>query len=418
MNRVHFIGIGGVGVAGLAHLAADLGMRVSGSDLTESAMLPSLRARGIPIAIGHGQIPAGTELVVHSTAVPEQDVERQEARCLGIPQMRRGEFLNRVIAPHFPIRVAVAGSHGKSTTSAMLRQFFLRFSPGYFVGARLLDSDRNAAVGAGRILISEVDESDSSQDGFPATLAVVLNVEDDHAWSVGGEDALHESFRRLAEGAEVVAWRTPVTQELFPQATFVDVPLECGLTGLHNRQNAAVALTAAQLAVAQGMPAISREECIAALESFPGIARRMSICRETPNLVVLEDYAHHPTELAALLEALREKYPRHRMHLVFQPHRLERVTRYGEQFAKLLSRCDWCGVLPPFGAWRTDGASVDVNHLLTDKITVPHQALTGEFGAMASAIVSSLSADAPTVLAIVGAGDVTKLTPLCLSLLP
>ena len=116
--------------------------------------------------------------------------------------------------------------------------------------------------------------------------------------------------------------------------------------------------------------------------------------------------------------ALREKYPRHRMHLVFQPHRLERVTRYGEQFAKLLSRCDWCGVLPPFGAWRTDGASVDVNHLLTDKITAPHQALTGEFGAMASAIVSSLSADAPTVLAIVGAGDVTKLTPLCLSLLP
>ena len=103
------------------------------------------------------------------------------------------------------------------------------------------------------------------------------------------------------------------------------------------------------------------------------------------------------------------------MHIVFQPHRLERVTRFGEQFAQLLSQSDWCGVLPPFGAWRTDGASVDTRHLLIDKITAPHQELTGDFDAMATVVVSAIPAQEPTVLAIVGAGDVTKLTPLVVS---
>ena len=103
------------------------------------------------------------------------------------------------------------------------------------------------------------------------------------------------------------------------------------------------------------------------------------------------------------------------MHIVFQPHRLERVTRFGEQFAQLLSQCDWCGVLPPFGAWRTDGASVDTRRLLIDKITAPHQELTGDFEAMAAVVVSAIPAQEPTVLAIVGAGDVTKLTPLVVS---
>ena len=105
------------------------------------------------------------------------------------------------------------------------------------------------------------------------------------------------------------------------------------------------------------------------------------------------------------------------LHLVFQPHRLERVARYGEQFARLLSRCDWCGVLPPFGAWRTDGATVDCLRLLTGKIAAPHQELAGEFPRMAEELLSRLPPGEPTVLAIVGAGDVNRLTACCLSLL-
>ena len=331
-RSIHFIGAGGVGVAGLAHLCADLGCLVTGSDIADSAMLRSLSKRDISVWLGSSPTRMGhPDLVVYSAAVPEQDSERLAAKAQGIPQLRRGAFLNE-LALEFPVRIAVSGSHGKTTTSAMLAHI-LRESgqqPAYLVGGSVNGWERSASAGAKRIFVTEVDESDASQAGFPATTAIVLNIDDDHSWAIGGSAGLEKCFLDLCSNARhVLAWRTPETERLFgdnPRCALLDtaLPPSAGLPvpGPQFREDAAVALEAARL---HGVP---HEAALAALRSFPGVSRRMSVRAEfADSRILVEDYAHHPAELQATLTALREAYPGYRILVVFQPHRLERVER-------------------------------------------------------------------------------------------
>ena len=155
------------------------------------------------------------------------------------------------------------------------------------------------------------------------------------------------------------------------------------------------------------MLGIDEAQARCAIASFPGVARRMSVRYRSDDdkLVLLEDYAHHPAELKATLDALREAYPAHHLLVVFQPHRMERVERYGDRFAELLSTVDWCGLVEPFGAWRTDGYKADI-HAIANKITAPCQCLPNNPKAIAEAALPHWQS--PAVLAIIGAGDVNN----------
>ena len=410
MTKIHFTGAGGVGVCGLAHIALDFGYEVSGSDMADSAMLQNLRERNVPICVGHApELASQADLLVYSSAVPEGDPERREATRRDIRQIRRGDFLN-LLALRFPIRVAVSGSHGKTSTSAMLTHILKScgMNPGYMIGGHVNGWERSASAGDGSIFVSETDESDASQAGFPATLAIVLNIDDDHSWGLGGTRGLERCFQELAfTSKQLLAWRSEATERLFgnwKKCTLLDEPLsgKMPLPGWHVRVDAAIALRAAVLLGAD--PALAR----AALDSFPGVARRMTTRYRSPDgqRVLIEDYAHHPTELKATLDAIREAYPAHRLLVVFQPHRLERVERYGAHFAELLSTVDWCGLVEPFGAWRTDDRKADI-HTIADKITAPCVCLPNAPEVIAES-VRPHSLQSPTVLAVIGAGDINK----------
>ena len=417
-QKIHFIGAGGVGVAGLAHLAADLGMEVTGSDVADSAMLRSLQKRGISTWLGHSPERMGSpELVVYSAAVPENDPERVFAREHGIPEMRRGAFQNR-LALAFPVRVAISGSHGKTSTTAMLAHILRETGrePAYLVGGIVNGWERSAAAGARKNFVTEVDESDASQSDFPATLAIVLNVDDDHCWGLGGTAALEQTFLDLCRPASnILAWHSPTTERLFAtdsRTVFLETPLaaspELPLHGWQFRQDGAVAIAAA---VQLGVP---ETNALAALRTFPGVSRRMTERARSADgaRVLVEDYAHHPTELRATLDSLRETYPGRRILVVFQPHRMERIERYGEQFAQLLSSTDWCGLVEPFGAWRTDGHRADARSLIAEHVTAPCVCLPNDPRSIANAATPVWLDGSPAVLAVIGAGDVTQAVPL------
>ena len=416
-RRIHFTGAGGVGVSGLAHIALDLGCDITCSDAADSAVLGGLREHVAErlgdaerrVVVGHSKLPEGTELLVYSAAVPESDPERMEAASRGIPQMRRGAFLN-LLALEFPVRIAVSGSHGKTSTSAMIAHILRKsgMAPAFMIGGSVNGWRRSAAFGGGRIFVTEVDESDGSQAGFPATLAVVLNIDDDHSWGLGGTRALEAVFVELGlRSRRLLAWRSEPTERLFGEwrkAEFVDSPLEeLPLPGLHNRMNAAVAVKVCETL------GVSREDAVVALASFPGVSRRMSERGRSGDgtRILVEDYAHHPTELEATLSALREAYPAKRLLVVFQPHRMERVERYGERFARLLSQADWCCIVAPFAAWRTDGRTADAKSLIADKVVPPCPCIENSPRQIVALAAPEWLHGTPAVLAIIGAGDVT-----------
>lgn len=413
-------------MAGLAHICADLGCSVSGSDVSDSAMLASLRRRGLDVLVGHDAELAGqAELLVYSSAVPEDDPERQEAAKRGIASMRRGEFLGE-LARVFPQTVAVAGSHGKTSVTAMIAHICRQagMAPGYLVGGLVNGWERAAGAGCGELLLAEVDESDGTQVFFHADIAVILNIDDDHCWSHGGVEALERCFVDFARRARrVVAWRSDNCVRLLgglEQVTFVDEPLTLSspvplaLSGWHNRVNGAMAVAVAELL---GVPAAQARR---ALLSYPGVQRRLSerYRRADGRLVVLEDYAHHPAELRATLDALGEAYPGHRRLLLFQPHRYERVKRYAADFAAILAEVEQAWVLAPFAAWRHDEEIADPEAIvrlareISPGCAVAY--LPNDPPRVVATLLAALSArpaTEPQLLALIGAGDVSAVWP-------
>ena len=416
-HKIHFTGAGGVGVSGLAHIALDLGCDITASDAADSAVLQLLREHVAErlgdadsrVVVGHLSLPEDTQLLVYSSAVPESDPERAAATARNIPQMRRGDFLN-LLALEFPIRIAVSGSHGKTTTSSMIAHILKRcgMNPGYMIGGSVNGWSRSASFGDGQVFVSEVDESDGSQAGFQSTIAVVLNIDDDHCWGLGGTRALERCFIELGLRARnLLAWRSETTERLFGEwrkACFVDAPANAvSLPGQHNRMNAAVAIKVCE------MLGVNAADAIAALNDFPGVSRRMSERARSADgtRILVEDYAHHPTELDATLSALHEAYPGKRLLVIFQPHRIERVERYGARFAELLSKTDWCCIVEPFAAWRTDGRTTDVKSLIASKVTPPCTVVANSPDAIANLAAPVWLDGTPSVLAVIGAGDVT-----------
>jgi UDP-N-acetylmuramate--alanine ligase len=377
-RRLHFVGIGGAGMSGLALIAHDLGAEVSGSDRAESAYTARLREHGIQPRIGHARenVPDGAE-VVYSTAVAPDNPERAVAE----QQLHRADLLAQIAALRRCL--AVTGTHGKTTTAAMavhaLRGAGL--DPSYVVGGELRATGSNAGWGTGEWIVVEADESDRSLLKLTPEIAVLTNAELDHHATYNSRLDLERTFSDFlakATGGAVI-WDRPGLRALAPAgartydaqpelspagSTFAwqDIPVQLSVPGAHNAVNAAGALTACVLAGAD--PA----RAAAALADFRGAKRRMELVGAGPaGAAIYDDYAHHPTEVAAAVAAGRSMRPR-RLVAVFQPHLFSRTRAFAGQFGRALGAADLAVLLPVYPAREAaaDYPGVD-GHLIAAK---------------------------------------------------
>lgn len=386
-RRLHFIGIGGAGMSGLALVCHELGAAVTGSDRAGSSYMERLRATGIEPSVGHdaANLPGGAEVVV-STAIADDNPELELARDRGERVIHRGELLAELCAGKRLI--AVAGTHGKTTTTAMLTWALraLGADPAFFVGGEVPGlgpegAVANAGWGGGEWVVAEADESDASFLELKPEIAVVTNVEMDHHSRWGSLGELHRAFGKFLEPARAVVLPAcgedlarlapgqrddvsgvggrissegapvpgkPDDREITRTIGFsVDAPgppeLALRVPGRHNMLNARAALAAVELA------GLDVDVAAAALGDFPGARRRLEYKGQCGGARIYDDYAHHPTEVRAALSALRELGPE-RLVAVFQPHLYSRTKAFAEQFGAALALADEVIVLDVYPA--------------------------------------------------------------------
>jgi UDP-N-acetylmuramate--alanine ligase len=355
-RKLHFVAIGGAGMSGLALVAHGLGAEVTGSDRSESSYMERLRAAGIAPRVGHDadQVPADAE-VVRSTAIADDNPEIVRARERGQSVRHRGDLLAELCRGRRVI--AVAGTHGKTTSAGMLA-WGLRASaaPSFLLGGELPGAGpggeaTNAGWGEGEWLVVEADESDGSFLRLEPDVAVVTNVELDHHshWRTRGE--LIAAFHRFAGPAGGLALLDDPELEPIVGAQAVarfdadrpGPPLDLPVPGRHNLLNARAAVAAV------GLAGLDVDAFAGELATFPGMRRRLELKGRVDGAAVYDDYAHHPTEVAAALEALRELEPR-RLIAVFQPHLFSRTKALADRFGGALASADEVGVLEVYPA--------------------------------------------------------------------
>jgi UDP-N-acetylmuramate--alanine ligase len=366
-RRIHLIGIGGAGMSGLALVARELGAVVSGSDRAESPYMKTLRAEGIEPVIGHAaaNLPAGAEVVV-STAIGDDNPELAAARAAGAQVLHRGDLLAEI--SRLKPCVAVAGTHGKTTTACMTAHALLVAgrAPSYLIGGELRTTSRNADWARGEWLVIEADESDRSFLKLAPDAAVVTNVELDHHSTYRSALEIERAFEQFAGSAKsTIAWHgagltgastTYGIDEGEVAATDVEadargsrftalgVGVELRVPGRHNVLNALGALLACRAA------GLEPPEAAGALASFPGARRRFEQRGTTSaGAIVYDDYAHHPTEVRATLEAARTLGAR-RVIACFQPHLYSRTRLLARQFGQALALADAACVLDVYPA--------------------------------------------------------------------
>ena len=370
-RRLHFIAIGGAGMSGLALVCHRMGAAVTGSDRAESSYFERVRAAGIAARLGHDAdaVPADADVVV-STAIPDDNPELSIARERGQRVIHRGELLAELSA--LKRLIAVAGTHGKTTTAGMLTHALraIGADPAFVLGGELPGAGAggdaaNAGWGEGEWIVAEADESDASFLALRPEVATVTNVELDHHSHWGSTAVLLDAFRRFAEPASGLALLADPAldsvagdqrtlrfgAELLggdggaPRPSGWSPPREPRLAvpGRHNLLNGLAALATVELA------GLDAEAAAEALETFPGMLRRLERKGERAGAVVYDDYAHHPTEVAAALEALRGLGPR-RLVAAFQPHLYSRTKALAERFGAALAAADEVAVLDVYPA--------------------------------------------------------------------
>ena len=383
VKQIHFVGIGGIGMSGLAELLKTVGLRVTGSDAKETEVTRRLVSLGIPIFSGHrpGHV-AGADVVVYSSAVKEDNPEVAAARAAGLPVIKRAEMLAEVM--RFKRGIAIGGTHGKTTTTSMTGAVLLAagLDPTIIVGGRMRDVG-TSRLGRGDWCVAEADEFDRSFLELRPLLAVVTNIDLEHLDTYRDLADLKETFGRFARsvpffGAALLGLDDPNVQEirplvgrrvvtygLTPQAdvTARDLALErtssrffavadgavlgpvtLPMPGLHNVKNALAAL-----AVARELE-IPFLVSARALSEFRGVIRRFEKKGERGNVLVYDDYAHHPTEVAATLSAARQAHPDRRVVVLFQPHLYSRTRDFAASFGAAFLASDVLLVAPVFGS--------------------------------------------------------------------
>jgi UDP-N-acetylmuramate--alanine ligase len=378
-RRLHLVGIGGAGMSGVAHLLLARGFEVTGSDIKETRELESLRRAGATVFIGHDPRQVGDpDAVVVSSAIPSSNVEVLGARGRGIPVLLRGEVLVGLMRGRRG--VAVAGTHGKTTTTSMIAVMLsgVGLDPTYVIGADLNEIGSRALHGSGEFFVAETDESDQSFVLFEPEIAVLTNVEEDHLDFYGSRAEIEEAFAGFASRARAVVacWDDPgvrttlravatpkLTYGMSPESDLVvrdlriedgggsasvelrgkTVPVHLSVPGRHNLVNAGAALAVASLL---GLPL---EEAAEALGSFTGVRRRFEYRGEERGVAFVDDYAHHPTEVKATLETAASK-EHSRVVAVFQPHRYTRTRAMWRALGESLGGADLAVFTDVYGA--------------------------------------------------------------------
>ena len=398
IHSIHFVGIGGAGMGGIAEVLLNLGYHVQGSDLKSNEVTQRLQRLGAEIMIGHAAQHVGAaDVVVISTAIQPDNPEVLEATARRLPIVQRAEMLGELM--RFRYAIAVAGTHGKTTTTSMVASVLAEagLDPTFVIGGRLVSADSNARLGQGKYLVAEADESDASFMHLQPMLAIVTNIDNDHlATHQGDFERLKQSFVDFLHnlpfyGLAVICSDDPVAASLLPkinrpivtygidstadlratniqrdgQHTRFEVqraaapPLAITLNrpGTHNILNALAAIAVAvELQVA---PAAIQ----AAFANFQGIDRRLQhngdVQTAAGMVTLIDDYGHHPTELAATLEAIRQGWPQRRIVLAFQPHRYSRTRDLLDDFARVLSGVEVLLVTEVYSAGEAPIAGAD-----------------------------------------------------------
>ena len=432
-GTVFLLGIAGAGMRALVPALIARGCRVAGSD-RDAAAAAGLAAGGVTLHAETDLEPAReADLVIYSSALAEDHPALVAARAAGVPTMKRARALGALVNDRR--LAAVAGTHGKTTVTAMLAVAaeHAGMDPLAFVGGRVSAWDGNARLGTGALAVVEADEFDRSFLELRPELAVVTSVEADHLDVYGDEGSLEAAFRAFVaraarvllcaddEGARRLApevsppaevrtygfaadatWRLEVLdagrsgQSCRLDGPEGELPFHLAVPGAHNAQNAAAALAAA-VWMGADPSTLTR-----ALEEFRGAERRLQVLHETERLVVVDDYAHHPTEVRAGIEALRSAWPGRRLVVVFQPHLYSRTRDQAAGFSVALARADRALVLPIYPARETPIPGVSRELIL-------RAARRGLEPVEPAEVIDLVRVDDPTVLAFMGAGDVTEL---------
>ncbi len=417
IQRIHFVGIGGSGMCGIAEVLVTQGYAVTGTDLSEGSAVTRLRELGATVHIGHD--PAyvnGVDVVVKSTAIPDHNVEIKAAHSQKIPVIPRAEMLGELMRMKYGL--AVAGSHGKTTTTSMLARCLHHagLDPTIVIGGRLDSIGSSARLGAGEFLVAEADESDGSFLTLDPTVAVVTSIDPEHMDHWGTFDNLLDGFADFTNKVPFFGFATlcldhPQVQALMPRirrrvvtyglATQADcraediVPegvftafnvvwhdellgnIRLGMPGRHNVENALAA-------IAVGLElGVSFRDLQGALDGFSGVDRRFSIRHELGEgddaITIIDDYGHHPAEIQATLAGAHAAWPHRRIVAVFQPHRFTRVRDLLEDFARSFNLANHVVVCPIYRAgespiegldeWRVAGALRDHGHRSVQAVT-------------------------------------------------
>jgi UDP-N-acetylmuramate--alanine ligase len=448
IGKIHFVGIGGIGMSGIAEVMHNLGYSVQGSDLAENANVGRLRGLGVTIAIGHDAANlGGAEVVVVSSAVDTSNPEVDAARRRLIPIVRRAEMLAELMRLKWAI--AVGGTHGKTTTTSIIAAVLDagRYDPTVINGGIINAYGTNARLGAGEWMVVEADESDGTFVKLPATVAVVTNIDPEHMDFYGSFDALRAAFQTFVENIpfygfaalcidhpEVQAMigrvtdRRVVTYGMSPQADFraTDLRFDSGgsvfnveiaergqaenrtlmdmrlpMIGAHNVQNSLAALVVAR---EMGIP---DEVARRALRGFKGVKRRFTKTGESRGIVVIDDYAHHPVEIEAVLRAARNAC-NGRVLAVVQPHRYSRLCDLFEEFCSCFNDADTVIVADVHAAGEAPLEGIDRDHLVTGLQARGHrhvEALDSPAGL--APLVRGLARSGDLVVCL-GAGSVTQ----------
>jgi UDP-N-acetylmuramate--alanine ligase len=402
VKRIHFVGIGGAGMGGIAEVLLNEGYQISGSDIGENAVVKRLRTLGANIAIGHHENNIdGASVIVVSTAIDANNPELIAAKALRIPIVRRAEMLAELM--RFRHGIAIAGTHGKTTTTSLIASIFAeaKLDPTFVIGGLLNSAGTNARLGTSRYLIAEADESDASFLHLQPMVAVVTNIDEDHMDTYGGDfNKLKDTYIDFLHnlpfyGVAVVCSDNSVVKDLLPRigrsiitygfneaadvravnyqqqgnfssftvkrANKTDLALRLNLPGKHNVLNALAAIAVAE------DEAVPEQAIINALNDFAGIGRRFEhlakLSTEQGKAVLIDDYGHHPSEVKATIAAMRSGWPDKRLVMIFQPHRYSRTRDLYEDFVEVLSEVDCLFLLDVYSAGESIITGADAKSL-------------------------------------------------------
>ncbi|MCO7207873.1 UDP-N-acetylmuramate--L-alanine ligase [Pseudoalteromonas sp. B5MOD-1] len=389
IDTIHFVGIGGAGMGGIAEVLAFEGYRITGSDIAHSAMTERLIKVGAEVFIGHDENNVkDASVVVVSSAINEQNPEIKAAKAARIPIVRRAEMLAELM--RFRHGIAVAGTHGKTTTTSLIASIYAQagLDPTFIIGGLLNSAGSNAKVGKSDFLIAEADESDASFLHLQPMVSVITNIEEDHMDTYGGslekmKDTYVDFIHNLPfYGLAVVCIDSEVAAELIPRfgrpvitygesaeadyrmVDFSQTANTCSFNVV-NKQGESLAVTlnmpgkhnalnaTAAIAVAKDQN-IANHAILEALTKFEGVGRRFqhygSFENERGNVMLVDDYGHHPSEVAATIAAVREGWPDKRLVMIYQPHRYSRTRDLYEDFVKVLADVDQLLLLDVYSA--------------------------------------------------------------------